>query len=144
MRRGDSTVTLAVSRGPKPRVVPGLVGSSVSTARAALSGMQLVVTTTSKFSDTAPAGQVISTLPTPGTSLARGSTVALVVSKGPDLVPVPSMSGVTSIDGAITVLQRAGLTAGNVSGPAAGAPVSTTPSAGQQVKRGSSVDIVLG
>ena len=46
--------------------------------------------------------------------------------------------------GAIALLSRSGLTAGNVSGRATGVPVATVPSAGTRVKRGSAVDIVLG
>ncbi len=141
----DSTVLLAVSTGPAPRVVPsGLTGASGASVRAKLAAMQLNVTSSSRFDPTVPAGRVISVLPGSGATLARGSTVALVISKGPDLVTVPSLSGVTSIDGAIAKLRAAGLSAGNVSGPAAGRPVSSTPAAGQRVRRGGAVDILLG
>jgi beta-lactam-binding protein with PASTA domain/tRNA A-37 threonylcarbamoyl transferase component Bud32 len=140
----EHVVGLIVSAGPKPRTVPsGLVGLSEAAARAKLASVQLVATSTLRFDDTVPAGQVSRAEPASGTKLARGSTVALSVSKGPDLVTVPYLN-VRTIDGAIAALRRAGLVPGNVSGPAAGRPVSSTPSAGRRVRRGGTVNIHLG
>ncbi len=142
----DSTVDAGgVQRAEAAGRAVGLVGGSEASARAKLSGMQLVVTSTAGSATPSRPGRSSRPCPASGTTPAPAArTVALVVSKGPDLVTVPSLSGVTSIDGAIAVLRNAGLTAGNVSGPAAGRPVSTSPVAGQRVKRGSSVDIRLG
>jgi serine/threonine-protein kinase len=109
-----------------------------------LTALQLVVTSRSEVSDSVPAGKVISAAPGSGATVARGSTVALVVSKGPALVTVPSLRSVTSLNGAIAVLRNAGLRAGNVSGPAAGRPKYTSPPAGRRIARDSTVDIVLG
>ena len=97
-----------------------------------------------QFDDNIAAGRVISSLPAVGASVPRDSAVALVVSKGPDLVTVPSVRSAGSLDGAISLLRRAGLSAGNVSGPATGRPRRATPSAGRRVARGRSVDITLG
>ena len=140
------SVTLLVSDGPQPRVVPAdLVGLPEAEARAKLAATQLVAgASTTKFDDNIAAGRVISSLPAVGASVPRDSTVALVVSKGPDLVTVPSVRSAGSLDGAISLLRRAGLSAGNVSGPATGRPRRTIPSAGQRVARGRSVDITLG
>lgn len=140
-----SSVRLKVSSGPKPRVVPsGLVGLAEADARARVVAVQLAPSSAKVFSDSVPAGQVISAEPGSGASVPRGSTVTLVVSKGPNLVAVPSLKGVKTIDGAIALLRHAGLVAGNVSGPATGHPVSTDPAAGAKVRRGSKVDIRLG
>ena len=69
----DSTVTLAVSTGPAPRIVPdGLTGASESSVTAKLTGMQLKVTSTSRFDDTVPVGSVISVAPGSGAKLERG------------------------------------------------------------------------
>ncbi len=65
------------------------------------------------------------------------------VSKGPDLVAVPSI-GRKKLDDAIAILEQAGLSAGQVYGPAKGRPISTNPGEGTMVKRGSAVDIYLG
>ncbi|MEZ5203741.1 MAG: PASTA domain-containing protein [Acidimicrobiales bacterium] len=57
---------------------------------------------------------------------------------------VPDVSGASSINEAIAILQAAGLAAGEVSGPAAGSPQGTSPGAGSLVRPGSRVDIILG
>ena len=95
------------------------------------------------FSDTVPAGQVVSTQPAAGATAPRGSTVVVNVSKGPDLIAVPAV-GHKSLDDAIATLENSGLAAGQVYGPAKGKPISTNPGAGAMVKRGSAVDIYLG
>ena len=47
------------------------------------------------FSDTIPVDKVIGTNPAAGTSQARGSSVQISVSKGPELVTVPDLKGNT-------------------------------------------------
>ncbi|MCU1452369.1 MAG: prkC, partial [Acidimicrobiales bacterium] len=142
-----ASVGLVVSAGPRPRTVPdGLVGASPQAAIDRLAAVQLVgkVSDTQRFSDTVPAGAVMQATPGSGATVPRDTTVQLVVSKGPDLVAVPSIRGAGSIANAIALLQAAGLSAGNVSGKATGHPIRTTPAAGTKVRRGTAVDIVLG
>ncbi|MCU1354203.1 MAG: protein kinase family protein with domain [Acidimicrobiales bacterium] len=140
-------VGLVASNGPRPRDVPnGLVGLSPAQATARLAAVQLkgVVLATQQFSDSVPAGLVMRATPGSGASVPRDSAVDLVVSKGPDLVTVPSVRGAASIDAAIAILRSSGLTAGNVSGSATGKPTGTSPGAGARVKKGSAVNILLG
>ncbi len=66
----------------------------------------------------------------------------MLVSKGPDLVTVPSVKG-TKLDEAVAKLEAAGLRAGDVFGPANGKPFETDPPKGSKVKRGSTVNIYL-
>ena len=140
-----STVPLVVSNGPEPRTIPsGLVGGTEAEATAALEDLGLKAAIVRTYSDTIPEGQVISVLPAAGSSVERGSSVSVEVSRGPELIPVPDISGAASISEAISILSSAGLKAGSVSGPAAGSPQSTTPKAGSLVRPGSSVDIQLG
>ena len=54
-----------------------------------------------------------------------------------------SISGL-SLQEAIGAIEAAGLTPGQLYGPARGTPISTNPGEGAQVKRGSAVDIYLG
>jgi serine/threonine-protein kinase len=75
--------------------------------------------------------------------VARDSSVKLVVSKGPDLVTVPDVKGLTLAQ-ANTRLEQAGLTPGEVSGNARRPVASTDPAAGTSVRRGSRVDLRLG
>ncbi|WP_421118925.1 PASTA domain-containing protein [Aquihabitans daechungensis] len=140
-----STVTLVVSNGPEPRTIPGnLVGGSQEAAVEALEALRLNPVIVESFSDTAKKGTVISVLPAGGETVERGSSVNVEVSQGPELVAVPDISGAGSISEAVAILQGAGLVAGDVQGPAAGSPRSTSPEAGSMVKRGSTVDIRLG
>jgi serine/threonine-protein kinase len=138
-----SEVRLTVSKGAAPRMVPsGLAGKSYDQAAAAISGVQLQPKKVEEFHDSVAAGAVIGVRPAEGTEVPRDSVVEVVVSKGPDLVAVPSVAG-KDLNGAIAVLQAAGLQAGDVFGPAQGKPFETSPGSGTKVKRGSTVDIYL-
>jgi len=137
-----SPVNLVISKGPAPRQVPQVSGSFAD-AKAALASVQLKAKQVEVFSDDVPAGQVVSTDPPAGTSVPRDGVVTVNVSKGPDLVVVPSVQH-KKLDDAIAILENAGLNAGQVYGPAKGRPISTNPPEGSQVKRGSAVDIYLG
>jgi serine/threonine-protein kinase len=139
----QSEVSLDVSSGPAPRTVPADLGDgSYEGAVAALRAVQLEATKVDVFSDTVPAGQVVGTDPGAGAKVARDSTVKVQVSKGPDLVAVPSVKGKTLAQ-ANAALEGAGLTPGNVFGPSKGTPFTTEPEAGTKVKRGTKVDIYL-
>jgi eukaryotic-like serine/threonine-protein kinase len=137
-----SEVPLIVSKGPEPRAIPGgLVGGSYDDAAAALTAVQLVPQRVEQFSDDVESGRVIALRPGEGTA-PRDSPVEVVVSKGPDLVTVPQVDGL-SLDEAIEAIEGAGLEVGDVSGPARGRPFVTDPVAGQQVRRGTTVDIFM-
>lgn len=86
-----STVTLQVSKGVEKIEVPKVAGLTIAKATADLQDAGFEVEATQKFSDEVPADQVMSQTPKPGTKLARGETVKLVVSKGPAPVKVPDV-----------------------------------------------------
>jgi serine/threonine-protein kinase len=137
-------VPLIVSSGPAPRTVPaGLVGGTFDQAKAALEGVQLKAKPVNEFSDDVEKGKVIRVEPGEGEKVARDSEVAVVVSQGPDLVKVPDVKGM-SLEEAVQAIEGAGLVVGDAFGPANGDPFLTTPRAGTQVKRGTTVDIYLG
>ncbi len=133
-------VDVVYSSGPAPRVIPSLAGASLDQARADLAEDGLDVTVTEQFSNSVAAGVVIATNPGGGATVARGDTVELVVSKGPDLVTVPDVSGLSEAD-AIAALEAAGLVAGSSTGPAGGSVFETDPGAGASVQRGTEVDL---
>jgi serine/threonine-protein kinase len=92
--RKDDPVKVVLSKGPERLAVPAVVGKMLEQARKVLTGAGLAPGTTSEeFSDSVPQGSVISADPAPGTSLARGTPVSLVVSKGPAPLPVPQVVG---------------------------------------------------
>jgi len=103
-----SEIHLVISDGPKPVEVPNLVGKSWDDAMKALTAKRFKVVRTDEFSDTVPAGVVIRHDPVPGAEAPRDSTVTVVVSKGPDLVPVPDLRGDT-VEDAVSALEAAGL-----------------------------------
>ncbi len=103
-----STVRLVVSSGPEQPTVPNVINQSEGEARAAIQGLGLGVDVAEQSSSTIPAGNVIDQDPPPGTKVDPGSTVRIVVSSGPESVPVPGVIGLTS-DEAVSVLEDAGL-----------------------------------
>ncbi|MCB0970239.1 MAG: PASTA domain-containing protein, partial [Acidimicrobiales bacterium] len=144
LERG-STVRLVVSNGPEPRVVPsGLVGSTRQAATEALEALGLEVAVVESFSDDVAEGIVISVLPGQGETVARGTTINVEVSKGPELVAVPDVSGADDLSEAVAILRASGFVEGDVRGPAGGSPQGTSPAAGSLARPGSTVDIVMG
>jgi serine/threonine-protein kinase len=142
-------VQLVISTGPAPRTIPTLVGLTVDQATQALQGIQLGVTVGEPvFSDTIPAGSVVSANPPDGTTgIARGTVVALTPSKGVDLVTMPDLTG-QNLPQAQATLAAAGLQTGALLGDTQGIFVSATVQgqaapAGSQFKRGSAVDMTF-
>lgn len=97
---------------PQPVVMPNLVGDSVDSAREQLTAMNFTCQTNHENNDTVPAGNVISTEPTAGTTLQPGQIIILNVSDGPQekLSKVPSLRGLP-IEKAKAKLVEAGFTA---------------------------------
>jgi serine/threonine-protein kinase len=138
-----SAVPLVVSKGPKPRAIPaGLAGKTFDEAKAALEGVQLKAKKVDEFSDDVEKGRVIRTEPGEGQTAPRDSEVSVVVSKGPDVVEVPQVRGM-SLKEAVAALEQAGLDVGDVFGPADGEPFLTNPEARTKVRRGTTVHIYL-
>ena len=137
-----TTVTLTVSSGPAPRTIPSVAGQSYDQAAAALSQLGLVAKQAKIYDNTGtyPAGQVVSTDPAAGSSVAKGSTVTVNVSKGPQIVTVPDVTG-ESVQQATSDLAQVGLVVSNVYGPPNRRVFVTDPTAGSQVTAGSSVDL---
>src|SRR3546814_20756198 len=122
----ESAVPLVVSQGPQPRTVPGgLAGGTYEDAKAALEKVQLGATKVEEFSDDVEAGRVIGLRPAAGSEAPPDTVVEVVVSKGPDLVTVPSVAG-TNLQDAIHLLERTGLTARAAHGPSQRRPTQRT------------------
>ena len=64
------------------------------------------------------------------------------MSKGPDVVKVPEVRGM-SLDEAVGAIEGAGLVVGDAFGPPTATRSSPTPPAGTEVRRGATVDIYL-
>ena len=147
-----SSVDIIVSASPVGTeliAVPDVAGLTQADAEAAIAGASLNSSATTAFSDTVPAGFVISQNPAAGTDVASGSVVSLVVSAGPApvTIPVPDVAGLTQA-AAETAITNAGLTVGSVSTAnsdtvPAGNVISQTPAAATEVTPESTVDLVV-
>jgi eukaryotic-like serine/threonine-protein kinase len=135
-----SAVDVVVSSGKPTVAVPDVHGQSFGQAQQALAAVQLTAVEDDEFNDTVPKGQVAGTDPGANAQAPIGSQVKVTVSKGPDLVQVPPVRGL-SVDAATAQIKAAGLTVGGVVGdPTATVYVSNPPS-GSMVKRGSAVKL---
>ena len=143
-----TTVQVVPSAGPVPRIVPDLANMPIADATAAVQTLGLVYAQgADEFSNTVPVGAVIRQDVPPGSEAARGSTVTVVVSKGPDLVAMPSLAGL-DYNGMVAAIQAAGLVVGTVTGdttqPFQSAAVSGSAVVdGQQFLRGTAVDLTF-
>ncbi|MGR0160939.1 Stk1 family PASTA domain-containing Ser/Thr kinase [Paenarthrobacter nitroguajacolicus] len=104
-------ITLFVSKGAQLFALPGLTGGTLEEAKIALNTAEMALgNVTQAFDEKVPAGVVISQDPAKGTEVRHGTPVSLVVSKGPQPIPVPDVRGLAQ-DAAVKALQDAGLKA---------------------------------
>jgi beta-lactam-binding protein with PASTA domain/predicted Ser/Thr protein kinase len=89
-----SKVWLNVASGPKPVVVPTVVGESITQATNDLQALGFVVNP-HFVDDQHPANQVIEENPKAGSKEPKGSTIDLKVSNGPPQANVPDVTGET-------------------------------------------------
>ena len=140
-------VILIVSSGPEQVSVPGVVGLTESSARAALEGRGLLVSV-QQVESGEPEGEVLRQSPGAGARVSEGSTVTITVSEGRNLVAVPGVVG-QSAASARGELAAAGFTVQTVTRTVTsrgqdGQVLSQSPSGGSERARGSSVTIVVG
>ena len=137
-------VSLVVSKGKEPATIPDVTGMSEDEAKKVLEDAGLKKGKVSKgYSDSVAKGNVISSSPIAGASgYYKGDSVDLTVSKGPEKVTVPDVTG-KSQDEAKKVLEDAGLKVEvnkRLGGPF-GTVRSTDPAPGSSVKPDSKVTI---
>jgi serine/threonine-protein kinase len=143
-------VRIVVSSGPQQVKVPSVVGQDSAAAHSDLLQAGLRYTDQQDFSDTVPQGNVISQTPPAGGQVNKNTEVILTISKGPDLVDVPDVTGLTQAE-ATGQIQAAGL-------KVQAKPISVTDQAqnglvvrqrpqaqpGTQLKRGRTVVLYIG
>jgi eukaryotic-like serine/threonine-protein kinase len=138
--KDGQSVVMVVSVG-KPKVeVPQVAGRRFDDARAVLAAAHLQARRAVEFHDM-PKGLVVRTEPAAGTGATWGSTVTVVVSKGPDLVAVPDVVGLTR-EQAEQRLREAGLR-WRYYLPIGSQVIQQHPRGGDKAKRGSQVILFL-
>jgi len=133
-------IDLVLSAGPEPRLVPNLVGRTQAEAEAALSELGLVAVIAEDYSDTIPAGQIISTDPLPDVAIDRDASVTLTVSLGLPFLIVPDVSGLSAA-AAADQLTAMGFVVSDTDGPPNRDVIATDPPAGESLRKGS--DIII-
>ncbi|SDM74911.1 serine/threonine protein kinase [Actinomyces ruminicola] len=140
----SSAVAIVVSLGRQPAVVPDVTGMSVEDATTTLEASGLTLGAQSEaFSDDVASGLVISSSPASGAEgYYHGDSVDVTVSKGPEMVTVPDVAGMSEQE-ATTALKDAGLEVevSRVLGGLFGTAHSTDPAAGTSVRKGSKVTL---
>ncbi len=143
LHRGDSVV-IERSLGPVP-VVTGMTAAE-ATSDLQNAGLVVVVSDTREFSDDVPDGKVSSLTVNPGV-VRPGDTVTIVLSKGPELVEVPAVLGLT-IKKANDALEAAGFKVIIITdiprefwGDSFAKAKRTSPAAGTKITKGSTVKI---
>jgi eukaryotic-like serine/threonine-protein kinase len=143
----NSVVVLRVSKGPKPVIVPTVVGSSFDSANSALLGAGFAVRRKDVESDQ-PKDTVTGQSPAGGTYQPPGATITLSVSKGPTTSTVPDVTSLSQAD-AIAQLRASGfkvqVVSQQVSDPGQDGIVQTQDPAGSaKAPPGSTVTIAVG
>ena len=138
----DTRVDLIISKGPKPVNVPKVVGTRIKAANDTLTALGLEVNRSDSYSESVDKNKVISVKPKAGSTVNSGSTVDLVVSKGPPPVTVPNLVDMPRKK-AIAALQKLGLRANVQVGQVAplNRVISQTPAPGTEIPKGSVVTI---
>ena len=97
-----SQVKLKVSKGPKPVAIPNVIGSTFESANSTLLGAGFAVLRKDVKSD-APKDTVVDTSPGVGTLQPPGTTITIMVSKGPTTSTVPDVTSLSQSDAQATL-----------------------------------------
>ncbi|GAA4285256.1 Stk1 family PASTA domain-containing Ser/Thr kinase [Brevibacterium daeguense] len=137
----------AVGTDPVAEVPGSTVGKDQQDVSRTIADAGFDIRTKEVFNTSVPAGRVVGTEPGPGTELAPDAVVTILVSKGEELFGTPDVTG-GSEDEARDAIEAAGLTVGSVSrehsgSVADGVVISQSVGPGDQVTKGTAVDIVV-
>lgn len=146
--QSGKTVKVTVSKGVKTGTIPSVIGMSEADAVKAIEAANFVVGEIKReYNSNYNADIVFQMNPNGATTANEGTKVTIYVSKGEDLITVPSVVGQTETDAKSTI-KNAGLTVGTVTNEAStdyakGMVIRQSPTDGNQVAKGSDVAIVV-
>ncbi|MGW4891142.1 Stk1 family PASTA domain-containing Ser/Thr kinase [Kitasatospora sp. NPDC004240] len=141
---GGTTYALS---GALYTTVPSVLGKTRAEAEGVLDGSDLRGRFTEVFSESVPAGQVISTEPGVGARTRKSDPVAVTVSKGPKRIAVPDLAR-KPLDQATAALTAAQLTKGTVTekyddSVPEGSVISTSPAAGAKLPENTAIALTV-
>ncbi|MHA7221064.1 Stk1 family PASTA domain-containing Ser/Thr kinase [Arthrobacter sp. RHLT1-20] len=134
--------------GPgSPGTIPELANKTVAEAQQLLRTAGFQSTTKDVFDDDVLPGLVVGSEPPAGQVIRKFQPVSLAVSKGPELFPLPQLTG-TSLDEAKAALNGAGMALGQISetydeSAAAGTVLAQAPRSGNPVRHGTPVNLTV-
>jgi serine/threonine-protein kinase len=134
--------------GPgSPGTIPQLANKTVAEAQQLLRTAGFQSTTEDVYDDTVSPGLVVGSEPDAGQVIRKFQSVSLTVSKGPELFPLPELTGKT-LDEAKTTLNGAGMALGQITetfdeSAAAGTVLAQAPRSGNPVKHGTPVELTV-
>ncbi|NED63950.1 PASTA domain-containing protein, partial [Streptomyces sp. SID10244] len=146
----NGAVVVHVGNGPREITVPDVTGQTEDAARTVLEQVNLKVVSVAGDSEL-PAGQVVSSSPSAGTTVEQGSTVQIVVSRG-NMFVMPNLRGQTPAQ-ARQSLAAAGWEDTTLTRSTRNVPITSSddgkvvgqePDAGARVRKNGSVSIVVG
>ena len=145
--RIDGTVTAVVSKGPERYDIPTLKGLTQAAATDAVAAVSLAIGAVREaYDDKVEVGAVVSSDPKAGVSVKPGTVVDLVISKGPEPVPMPDVEGRkvgAAKDALAAVGLKADVTQKYSESVADGVVISAKPKAGAIIDSGSRVALVV-
>lgn len=145
-----STITVMLSKGPRPRVVPEVVGLDEARAFALIGNAELQIGKIERrTTNDPPAGTVISASPEAGSEVPRATPIKLIIARAPEQITVPdlvlmtqtSASSIASNVGVRIRTQRTPVPAGDTRD---GIVLSQVPIAGSLVDKGTTIDLNVG
>lgn len=142
----NASVSITVSEGIAHKTVPDLSGMSASDAESQLTQAGLRIGSRSEaFSSEIAAGSVIRTEPEAGESVEPKSVIDLIISKGAPPVRVPDLIGLTQNEAEDELADIGLITdiASSHSSEPVGDVISQSPAAGERLKAGEKVHIVI-
>lgn len=127
--------------------VPQLIGLTKDQAQESLENSQLAAEIELVFSEVVPEGIVISANPASGSSVSKSTVINLQISKGPEYLSVPNLTGL-SLDEVRKILTDAGLQLGQVtyeysSDTKKELAIAASPAFGELAKPNSVVSVIL-
>ncbi|MCU0268359.1 MAG: Stk1 family PASTA domain-containing Ser/Thr kinase [Acidimicrobiales bacterium] len=124
MYEKGSKVTIVVSSGKRTEAIPPLAGQSATTASNTLGQLGFTVATLEEFSSVVPDNVVIRTDPPAGTQVEVGSSVTIVVSKGPQPTTSSSTTSTSSSSTTSTSSSSTSSTSSSTSSTSSSVPAS--------------------